>query len=472
VTAKKIEMHHAKPQFISLKELKQAVGKHNPSWVFTQFGESLIITNNFIRGLSFNGSFIKNFYSNIHTQLRLSPIVKFWKDRLIFRKKVDTVKNIAIDKKDISVNSVHKETAEKKAVTTLSLDQNTSSEISNLVTLDAGTIGLLNSFKKGMRFLQVTILLVFVVLGIQSYLILTGTNNINFQASANNQVLETVTSLPVNSEPGLRIITNFTTNKGVIDIGYSLDVQKEIIKMKNTSNCKTPNIPPLQNGCNVTVLPSALGIPARGTIFKNIQFEGSIPKDSKIKMDIKDFEQGDLTQDLGSFGQEKIGKPLDIPANIGGTQGIYLRLWTLGGEISITKIAIEYYNVDQLKPVSGKINPELLQDVKSFVVWEDKDQNRLWDPKIDVIWNCRPNFSGVLPLEVGANGNFVMQRDDICFTDVKPDKWYVDKGINVLPNGRWLLVSQEPEIVIPFEVLNKTDKTVMEINGVDDVKYK
>ena len=314
-------------------------------------------------------------------------------------------------------------------------------------------------------------LILFLTLGIQTYLIVTK-QRIGFQASASNQTLETVSTLPTNSEPGLRIIDNFTTNKGVVDIGFSLDVQKQIIKMRNGSNCKTPGIPPEPNGCGITIYPGALGIPNRGTIFKNIQFEGTIPGNSKIKIDLKDFEQGNLVQDLGSFGSDKLKKNIPIPANISITQGLYLRFWTLGGDISITKIAIEYYNVEQLKPVSGKINPDLLKDIKAFTIWEDKDQNRLWDPKNDVEWTCRPNFPGILPLEFGVNGSFVMSRDDSCFTDIKPDKWYTDKGTSVLPNGMWLLVSQDPQITIPFQTQSKDIQTVMDISSFDEVKYK
>lgn len=500
----KFELRHAKPSFSSLNELKKVTGNHSPLWVITKFGEGVnLLLNRIQMGLGwlfeektsetktttikevtpkpkkapklstleknskqnvnyfnakkfsnpFNLSIFKKFYSN--NKHALVPLT-FWKG-IETKSKIKSLPKTLIPKEVIQPNEIR-----------LGFDNSTNAP---LVSLDASTVQLLHNFRKGMKLLQFGILLVFVLMGVQTFLILTN-QSINFQATATNQTLSTITSLPVNSEPGLRIITNFTTNQGVIDIGYSLDVQKEVIKMKNTGNCKTPGVPPLQNGCNVTILPGALGIPARGTIYKNIQFEGKIPKDSKIKMDIKDFETGEVGQDLGSFGGEKLGKNIPIPSNISNTQGIYLRLWTLGGEISITKVAIEYYNVEQVKPVSGRINPELLKDVTSFKIWEDKDQNRLWDPKNDVEWTCRPNFPGVLPLEFGVNGNFVMTRDDACFTDIKPDKWYIDKGTNVLPNGMWLIVSQDPQIAVSFEVKASNEKVILDIDSFDKVNYK
>jgi hypothetical protein len=501
----KFELRHAKPSFSSLNELKKVTGNHSPLWVITKFGEGVnLLLNRIQMGLGWlyepktsetkteilkadntarpkktqkkiatekdskqnlnyfkankfssplNLGIFKKFYSN--NKHALVPLT-FWKG-IETKSKIKSTPKTLIPKEVIQPNEIR-----------LGFENSINAP---LVSLDASTINLLHNFKRGMRLLQFGILLVFVLMGVQTFLILTN-QSINFQATATNQTLSTVSSLPVNSEPGLRIITNFTTNQGVIDIGYSLDVQKEVIKMKNTSNCKTPGVPPLQNGCNVTILPGALGIPARGTIYKNIQFEGKIPKDSKIKMDIKDFETGEVGQDLGSFGPEKLGKNIPIPSNISNTQGIYLRLWTLGGEISITKVAIEYYNVEQVKPVSGKINPELLKDITSFKIWEDKDQNRLWDPKNDVEWTCRPNFPGVLPLEFGVNGNFVATRDDACFTDIKPDKWYIDKGTNVLPNGMWLIVSQDPQIAVSFEVKASNEKVILDIESFDKVNYK
>ena len=96
----------------------------------------------------------------------------------------------------------------------------------------------------------------------------------------------------------------------------------------------------------------------------------------------------------------------------------------------------------------------------------------MWDPKNDVEWTCRPNFPGLLPLEFGVSGNFVMIRDDACFTDIKPDEWYIDKGTNVLPNGMWLIVSQDPQIAVSLEAKASNEKVILDIDSFDKVNYK
>ena len=488
---KNYEFHPVKQQFNSLQDLRKATGIHSPIWVFTIFGEKIVSLIN-VSQLGFYSLFKKLITGQKNTEVKISYL-KILIEKLAklnnlypklkhfslpkFSKNDNISKNNSLvpisfwNNNRPKIRAISRTLIPKQVIRSQDIGLGVSSTGSSMITLDANTLSLLNNFKSGIRILQFGLLILFLTLGIQTYLIVTK-QSINFQASASNQTLETVSTLPTNSEPGLRIIDNFTTNKGVVDIGFSLDVQKQIIKMRNGSNCKTPGIPPEPNGCGITIYPGALGIPNRGTIFKNIQFEGTIPGNSKIKIDLKDFEQGNLVQDLGSFGSDKLKKNIPIPANISSTQGLYLRFWTLGGDISITKIAIEYYNVEQLKPVSGKINPDLLKDIKAFTIWEDKDQNRLWDPKNDVEWTCRPNFPGILPLEFGVNGSFVMSRDDSCFTDIKPDKWYTDKGTSVLPNGMWLLVSQDPQITIPFQTQSKDIQTVMDISSFDEVKYK
>jgi hypothetical protein len=313
-----------------------------------------------------------------------------------------------------------------------------------------------------LRRLQTGLVLVVVILIFQTFLILNKGLNIQIPgATSQAQNLQTVSTLPTTSTPGNRVVTDFNTNLGIVDVGSSLKVQKAEIDLRNVSNCSTPLVPPLQNGCGFSILPSALGIPNRGVLFKNIQFQGSLGDGGKIALDLKDYDKGELGNQIATIDKSTFDQKTILPQNIDSTSGIFVRLWSTGGnDIVINSILVEYDDVSNLRPVSGKISTDLAKENVTATIYEDRDENKLLDPDIDQKWSCRPNFSGVAQIKFNADGNFTLQRDDDCFIDVKPDSWYTDEKKDVLPPGKWLMVIDGKNLVFNFEI-QPDDKQVI-----------
>ncbi|MEI6729074.1 MAG: hypothetical protein WCK98_05520 [bacterium] len=282
---------------------------------------------------------------------------------------------------------------------------------------------------------------------------------------ATNQTLGSpvTNSIDTTSVPGVRIVDNFKNTKALGEIGQSMKITDNQISTQNSSNCKTPVPPPKENGCSLVFLPSSLSIPSRGTVFRSIQVEGSLSGDSQLVIEIKNYEKGQVTATVGNFNKDNFSTKLALPESISGVEGISFKFWEKSGPIQISKIAINYVNVEALKPVSGKIVGWNSETETLAALYYDQNENKTLDKKTDRPWVCRPNFPGVKPVYIGKDGSFVIYRDDDCFIDIKPDTWYTDDKKNSLPDGYWLIDISDLNQTYSFKVEKDKKEAVLEL---------
>jgi hypothetical protein len=270
-------------------------------------------------------------------------------------------------------------------------------------------------------------------------------------------------SIDTTSEPGIRVVDNFKNTKALGEIGQSMKITDNLISTQNSSNCKTPVPPPKENGCSLVFLPSSLSIPSRGTVFRSLQVEGNLSGDSQIVIEIKNYERGQITTTVGNFNKDNFSTKLALPESISGVEGISFKFWEKSGPIQISKIAINYVNVEALKPVTGKIVGWNSETETLAALYYDQNENKLLDKKTDRPWVCRPNFPGVKPIYIGKDGSFVIYRDDDCFIDIKPDSWYTDDKKNSLPDGYWLIDISDLNQTYSFKVDKDKKEMVLEL---------
>lgn len=269
------------------------------------------------------------------------------------------------------------------------------------------------------------------------------------------------------TQPGMRVVENFLSNKFVAEVGSSINIQKDKIITKGTNNCKTPVPPPSQNGCEFVLLPSSLSIPIRGTLFKTIKFEATVTGDSEILITKKNYEKGRIIDTIGSITATNLNKKMVLPESILGVEGLEIKLWERGGTIEIRKIIIEYFNVETMVPVAGKINNWKATSPVLGSIYLDINENKKFDVKTDKPWICKPNFPGLVSVNIDTDGSFVMYRDDSCFIDVKPDFFYTDEKKSVLPPGDWLLVLDNGKEVYNFTIEVKDKEKILELESVN-----
>jgi len=256
-------------------------------------------------------------------------------------------------------------------------------------------------------------------------------------------------------EAGLKIVREFAGSSALADVGFQLDIQKNQIKTKGSQNCKTNIIPPIENGCQFLLIPASLGIPSKGMIFKSISVETNLSPEDKIQVDLKNYDK-DKIENIGTIDSDNQTKPISLPENIPSSSGILFRLWAKKQDITIKSISLRYFAVEDLKQVSGTLAGDLSKISGNGKIYFDYDSNSKFDKNIDKIWSCRPNFPGAI-FTIKDSDKFSIEPDDGCFTDVKPDCWYkskVDKC--ALPAGKWLLVLDDKDISMPFEVKDNT----------------
>jgi|GEM_PF-1734405 len=290
-------------------------------------------------------------------------------------------------------------------------------------------------------------------------------------ANAGNNVTQTTTGvqnlITDTTQPGVRVVENFLTTKLIAEVGQSINIQKDKIITKGTNNCKTPVAPPTENGCEFVLLPSSLSIPIRGTLFKSIKFEATITGDSEILLIKKNYEKVRIVDNIGSVTATNLNKKMVLPESISGVEGIGIKLWEKGGTIEIRKIIIEYFNVETMIPVSGKINNWKETTPILGSLYLDVNENKKFDVKTDKAWICKPNFPGLVAVNIYIDGSFVMYRDDSCFIDVKPDFFFTDEKKSVLPPGDWLMVLKDGKEVYHFTIEVKDKEKVLEFQSLE-----
>ena len=250
---------------------------------------------------------------------------------------------------------------------------------------------------------------------------------------------------------GLRIVRDFAGNSALADVGFQLEIQKNLIKTKGSQNCKTPILPPMENGCHFLLIPSSLGIPNKGMLYRSFSLEGDLAEGDKIQVEIKDYDK-DKVQTISTITSVNINQDFDLPENIPSSSGILFRLWAKNQDITVRQINLKYFSVDDLRQVSGNLMGDLASIEETPKVYLDSDQNGKFDKDTDKAWTCRTSFPGAR-FVLGEGDKFSIEPDDSCFNDVKPDCWYKAKTNKcVLPTGKWLLVYNAKKIAIQFEV--------------------
>lgn len=284
-------------------------------------------------------------------------------------------------------------------------------------------------------------------------------NQIQSQVGVQTLISET-------SQPGVRILENFQDTNVVAEVGSHLNIERSRIYPKTSQNCKTPVPPPTENGCDFVVIPSGLAIPLRGTIFQSLRIEATITGESEIIISKKNYETSRPSEEISRFNSINLNTRISLPEVILGTEGLEFKIWEKNGSVEIRKIVFEYFNVNNLSKVSGKIlnwegGPKLIGQI-----FQDVNQNKKLDERIDKPWSCRAYFPGSMPVNIDEDGGFVIYRDENCFVDVKPDAWYTDEKKTVLPAGDWLMVVNlgSQNKIYSFNIPIDKPEVVLELN--------
>ncbi len=300
-----------------------------------------------------------------------------------------------------------------------------------------------------------------IVINLYTVFYLNFSNQTTPVVSAQTQALTPNLQQIKSPEVGLKIVREFAGNNALADIGFQLSVAKNEIKTKGSPNCKTPILPPMENGCHFLLIPSALGVPNRGTIYRSLGVDATLAEGDKIEISIKNYEK-DQIQTITTINSTNITQDFTLPENIPTNSGILFRLWAKNQDISIRQINVRYFSVDDLKQVAGTLDGDLAKIEEVPKIYYDANQNGKLDKDTDLDWACRPNFPGA-KMNIASDGKFVIEPDDGCFVDVKPDCWYKTK-VNkcALPNGKWLVAYESKPIVIPFEIEDNVEDLSLE----------
>jgi hypothetical protein len=257
-------------------------------------------------------------------------------------------------------------------------------------------------------------------------------------------------------------INSFYNNIAITGLGYQLELKKNSVSTKGTTNCYTPTPPPIANGCGFEIRPYAASIPIEGTRLLNIIFDAKIGQNDKIVVDLKDSNTGEITSNLGKIEGRFKELATRLPPNFKKNEQILIRLWPeSGSEITVNEIFFEYLDINKLQTAELKLTPE---DTKKYTgkkseIYLDTDKNGSFDKNTDILWNCKDGFSGVKPTTIKEDGLIKLERDDSCIKDNLPSGWKTDGGYSTLNPYYWLLVINDDSSnkTYPFQVVK--DKT-------------
>ncbi|MBC7472319.1 MAG: hypothetical protein H7196_03625 [candidate division SR1 bacterium] len=318
--------------------------------------------------------------------------------------------------------------------------------------------GLQNRFKL-MSLILVTIVVVnIIVLGFLQYKEYQSKNLV----LASDSKLVQLPVIPNINQDYSTSITSFYNNSAVSEIGYQLELKKQSISSKNTTNCFTPEIPPILNGCGFIVRPFATGIPAQGTYLHKIVFNAKMGAEDKLAIDIRDNEKNEIVKSIGQIEGKSAEYSVILPNTLATNEQILVRLWPKKeSEITIDEIKIESFNIAKLQETKLTLSVDLVSKYKDskMQIYIDSDQNGLFDPQIDILWNCVNGFPGVEPTTIDNTGSINLVRNDICVTKNAPASWRTDKKANALPAYHWLAVialDNKNLDIYPFKVVYGT----------------
>lgn len=256
-------------------------------------------------------------------------------------------------------------------------------------------------------------------------------------------------------------INSFYNNSAISEVAFQLELKKQSVSTNGTTNCFTPDVPPLQNGCSFVVRPYAAGITRQGTILNRLIFSANMNSGDKFVIDIKDTDKNEITSNLGIIrGRDSI-RSIDLPARLSAKEQVLVRFWPQRGSVmTVNEILVEYFNIEQLQPVT--LNLPKAYPGAVLKIYQDYDLNGVFDAEADRLWNCNRSFAGVLDTVLNSDTHIKLLRDDGCMTQDIPSKWISDKGVDALPPYKWIgVVFQNNKVVdnFPFE-LNKGENSI------------
>jgi len=313
------------------------------------------------------------------------------------------------------------------------------------------------------------IYILIIILTVNTFLVLPNTVSNRFLgiASETNSENDIVTATPSqnlasNIENGYqeKKLLDFENNDALLTIGSQIKIKDGKITNKNHSNCRTSSEPPEKNGCNFVLNPHSLGIDRDASILRSLELSGNIPGDSRIKLSVKNFEDGSL-KEVADIKRTNLKQEVILPEYLRSVEALRFNLWSKEGQIEIDDLAFKFFNVNKLESHTLTIDntKNILTKGDTLKFYYDADKNQEFDEQIDQLWECRPYFPGVMSVEViqdevseKIKPDYKLFRDDECFQGVKPEDWFTQEQDSVLPVGHWLAVNLEKDVVIPFEV--------------------
>jgi hypothetical protein len=238
-------------------------------------------------------------------------------------------------------------------------------------------------------------------------------------------------------------ITSFYNNNSVSEVGYQLELKKQSISTKNTTNCFTVDAAPsIQNGCGFVVRPYADVIKPTGTKLLKLVIKGEMGPNDKVQVDLKNSDKNELSTGIGTIEGKNAIKYIDLPASLQPNEQIQLRLWPQrGSSIIINELQFEYFNYDMLLPVTLKFSDSLVEQYKGRTgkIAIDTNKSGEYEPESDELWTCKDNFPGVKNFVLETN-TIQLKRDDVCVVQNQPPKWSTDNGNSVLATYQYFVL--------------------------------
>ena len=347
------------------------------------------------------------------------------------------LENIIQEKPKVLLNEpkVVAKSISKKLITPAILDQTpttTDPKIDQRISM------LEKSFKTRTNFLVAIVLIVVCINLIFLFLRPQSSNqSVAVEPAKTNSVASSDNKLKVVNQASVYIFEN---NPAIFDFGFKIDLKPDHIANLNDPNCQTPIVPPTVNGCGFALDLQKIGLPKNAVYFRYATIEtDAMTSSQKIQIDLKDYQKGELTQNIGLIEGGASTHKIALPANIASSQSLYFRFWAPQNVIKIKKITIEYFSTIDLKPVTINFDT-VFKEAKTGRIYLDTDSDGKFTQNIDKRWECTPTFPGVLPINLKDQASTKLIREDGCMTENKLESWASDAGLNSLPASKWLLV--------------------------------
>jgi hypothetical protein len=310
------------------------------------------------------------------------------------------------------------------------------------------------------RFKILTLILVLFVVANVIFIIFLQYSDLRARTNAqDSQPTQLAITPPIKKDYNVSI-TSFYNNSAVSEVGYQLELKKQSISTRNTTNCYTDEAPPIINGCGFIVRPFASGIPTQGTYLHRMTFASQMGSSDQIAIDIRDNEKNEIVSSVGVIQGKDSTYSVKLPSNLKTNEQVLVRLWPKrGSEVTVTEVLIEYFDITKLQETKLVIADDLKTKYlgKKMSIYLDSDKNGLFDPEIDLLWKCIDGFPGVKPVIVDGKSPISLIRADECVQKNNPTSWKTDKGILSLPVYHWLAIvglDDNKSDIYPFETSN------------------